>query len=111
MTNPIGVRMGASTRVLVERQALKEGKSICQYMRDVVQASVGLPAGIKEANRIAELQLEVEQLKKENQRLKYEGCFTQKTTADIAEGFEYGNVEVVPSLFLIAPKKQVQQVV
>lgn len=95
--NPIGIRLGNSTRRLVEMKAQDLNKSICEYMRDVIQKSLGLPAGLNEGNKTAELILRVQQLERENQRLKYEGGFN-------TEAFEYENVEVVSPSTLIAPK-------
>ena len=101
--SPIGVHFPLETKILIREKVEEAGVSFSSYIRDLVYKDLELPKG-EEGNKVAKLilanrQLEEEkkQLKRENQRLKYEGNFNQ-------EAFEYGNVEIVSPLHIEASK-------
>lgn len=94
--NSIGVYVGSSVKELLKRKAQEADLSLNKYIARLIHHDLDLPDGLK-ANKTAELQLKVEQLERENQRLKYEGNFN-------AESFNSSGVEIVDKTLLVAPK-------
>lgn len=94
--NSIGVYIGSSEKVLLKRKALECNLSLNKYVANLIRKDLDLPSG-KQANEVAELILRVEQLERENQRLKYEGNFN-------TESFNSSGVEIVDETLLVAPK-------
>ena len=107
--NPVGTHFPLEAKTLVRERVEELGVAMSSYLRDLAYKDIGLPAG-EEGNRVAKLilanrQLEEEtrQLKRENQRLRYEGKFTE-------EAVKYERIEIVSDTEIIFPK-QVEQLV
>ena len=74
--NSIGVYINAADRKLLESKASAAGLSLNKYIGGLIQKD------LKEEHPT------LEQLQKENQRLRYEGCFNQVA-------YEFGNTKIV----------------
>lgn len=88
--SPIGVHFPQLEKTLLQERVKTLDVSTSGYIRDLVCKDLGL----KEDTKVLELQEEIDNLKKENQRLLYEGNFKPQYQI-VSESFQYKNVEVV----------------
>jgi hypothetical protein len=96
--SPIGVYFNPLVKQVIEEAALSEGKSTGGYIRDLVQNSLGLPSGCLTKDK-----LRINELERENQRLRYEGLFNHV-------GFIQENIEIIDPMEIPNKLKKVTAV-